>query len=931
MVRRRLAVVATVGIIVWPTVGRLAAADAIPPGAEWVPGEVIVGFNRVPGPFELQCVRGCVPNALTWRSLRHARHPKDSPHGIHPLAKVRVVQLAPGQDVPDAVERIARLPGVAYAQPNYITHAALDPTDAMYALQGYAPEIIRAEEAWDITTGDADVLLAVADSGMHLDHVDLHDAIWSNNDPVNGVDDDQNGFIDDVRGWDFINHDSDPMATGLSAAHGTHVAGIAAARLNNGIGIAGMANATLMPLQVFNGLNGTWEAIAEAITYAVDNGADVVNYSGGASGGAGVLQTAVQYAWDHDVTVVAAVGNSATTILFYPAAYNTVIAVSGTGPGDSHYNLSNRGAYVDVAAPGVTIYSTYGTSTTAYSFDSGTSMSSPHVAGLVALMYSVNPTLHVDQVTQLLRENAVDLGTPGFDNFFGHGRIDAKETLDDVVAMTPPVLLTLPNGLPPAVPPGGTAELTLRIVSGIETFDPDSPTLHFRLEEGDFSEQKLAPLGANQFRGTLPGGSCGQTVSFYLSARSTEGSEVTLPAGAPTELFEAAVGEYVDRFADDFENDQNWQATFDGLQTSGQWVRETPLATTAQPGADVSVEGTKCFVTGNCLGGVNTCDVDLGPVYLTSPTLDLTGGNVLIEYARWFYSVAPDDTLTVEVSNDNGQSWVTLEAVGPGAAGGWVSVSYRLDDVLEPTAQVRVRFVVADAANNSTTEAAIDEFRVQQFDCVQDTAPPTIVHDGGVSTVPFSGYIDCRAESSNGLDLDRGIDQIVITFSEPVRNGEGIEGGGLTEDAFSVSGSAAGYPTVQSIDATQNPRVIVFFSGPIPVGEWTTISADVEDLADNPIPSAGNQGDADEPDRVDLGFLPADIDQNRAVQPLDLLRFRQMLQGTFHNPHGTDLDYADIDRNGALEPLDLLRLRQLILGTGIATRPWNGETLGPIP
>jgi subtilisin family serine protease len=182
---------------------------------------------------------------------------------------------------------------------------------------------------------------------------------------------------------------------------------------------------------------GTWEAITEAVYYATDNGCKALNYSGGGYGGDGSLAEAVQYAWDNGMPVVAAAGNYNGSSPFYPAAYPPVIAVSGTDSNDNRYNSSNYGDWIDVAAPGVDVLSCGADSSDEYYTATGTSMSSPHVCGLVALMYSISPTLTPQQVRDLLRDNADDLGEPGFDIYFGHGRINAANTIAAISSECP--------------------------------------------------------------------------------------------------------------------------------------------------------------------------------------------------------------------------------------------------------------------------------------------------------------------------------------------------------------------------------------------------------------------------------------------------------------------------------------------------------------
>jgi subtilisin family serine protease len=402
---------------------------------DYVPDELIVGFEQSPTTKQIASLAAQVPDIVRWRTINHAPHPKNDPTGIHPLAKVRVISLGQGSDVPALAAQLSLFEGVRYAHPNYIMRPALDPNDPLWPNQ-YGPQIIEAPLAWDTTTGDASVLIAVADTGINFSHEDFQEGmIWTNPGeiPGNGIDDDNNGYIDDVHGWDCLNDDNDPTDT---AGHGSHVSGILAARLNNAIGIAGLANVTIVPLQVFNP-GGTWEAITEAVYYATDNGASALNYSGGGYGGDGSLADACQYAWDNGMPVVAAAGNYNSSTPFYPAAYTPVIAVSGTDSNDNRYNNSNYGDWIDVAAPGVDVFSCGCDGPSDYYTSTGTSMSSPHVCGLVALMYSVNPTLTPQQVRDLLRDNADDLGDPGFDIYFGYGRINAAHTIAAVPPFCP--------------------------------------------------------------------------------------------------------------------------------------------------------------------------------------------------------------------------------------------------------------------------------------------------------------------------------------------------------------------------------------------------------------------------------------------------------------------------------------------------------------
>lgn len=216
-------------------------------------------------------------------------------------------------------------------------------------------------------------------------------------------------------------------------------------------------------------------------------------------------------------------------------------------------------------------------------------------------------------------------------------------------------------------------------------------------------------------------------------------------------------------------------------------------------------------------------------------------------------------------------------------------------------------------------------------------APPFLVHASGRDgqTRPFSGYIDPRRESSDGVHAHLGLDSVTLVFSEPVYK---PGGGTLDPDDFEVveSGPEPG-PEIVSVDARNNPAVELVFSRGITPRAWTTIIAHVENGCADAILSEGNLGSADEPDRLDIAFLPGDIDQSGMVTPIDLLRMRQYIAQELDGgicsacPHhvngGLAGDYFDTDRDRDVDPVDLLRYRQLLAGTGGATRVWGGATL----
>ena len=308
-----------------------------------------------------------------------------------------------------------------------VTASAITPDDPLYLPQQANLVAIGAAAAWEKTTGMT-APIAVLDTGIDLDHPDLAGKVWTHPLEIaaNGLDDDGNGYIDDAHGWDFIAHAPDAQDQN---AHGSHVAGIAAAQTNNHQGIAGLAWITpVMPLKVLDSSgSGTWADVAEAIIYAADQGARVINLSLGSSTPSQTLLAAVQYARQKGVLLVAAAGNNGGAVQ-YPAALPEVLAVSSVSNRGLPSTFSSYGPEVDVAAPGENIMSA--SSSGGYYLSSGTSMSAAHVSGLAALLWGLRPHATRDEVEQVIRATARDIWTPGSDPRAGAGRIDAAAAVE---------------------------------------------------------------------------------------------------------------------------------------------------------------------------------------------------------------------------------------------------------------------------------------------------------------------------------------------------------------------------------------------------------------------------------------------------------------------------------------------------------------------
>lgn len=387
-------------LLLAPVASPAAGTQAAPVKPAFVDNELLVSFQPGTGLYRIDQI-------LNERGLKLKRYLNQ--------IDTYLVWTPPGQ-TQSLVEDLRLQPEVLFAEPNFITEATFHPNDPIYndPARVYAPQLINAEAAWDVTTGNANVVIAIVDSGITAGHEDLAGRIIS-----------CGGAI-----CDFINNDSNPSD---DQGHGTHVSGIAAASINNGVGIVGIApGISVLPVKVLNAANSSdWATISAGIVFAADHGARVINLSLGGLASSETLLSAIRYAAGKGILVVAAAGNYSSDAPFYPAYYEETFAVSATNRSDQRASYSNFGPAVDIAAPGDDVWSTYWTTATpvTYASQNGTSMSAPHVSGLAALLFSNRPDLGSGDVRAIIQQSAVDLGTPGPDPYFGAGRIDAGAAL----------------------------------------------------------------------------------------------------------------------------------------------------------------------------------------------------------------------------------------------------------------------------------------------------------------------------------------------------------------------------------------------------------------------------------------------------------------------------------------------------------------------
>jgi thermitase len=367
----------------------MATSVAAQPNVEFAPGEILVKFKP------------------------YARHQSHQVHGLIqataignvPKIHVQRVKLPAGMSVQQGLNFYRQFTTVEYAEPNVKFKPGFVPNDPRVPQQ-YSLQRMQVFDAWDFTFGHPDVVIAVLDTGIDLNHPDLKDKIAPG-------------------GYDWSDNDNDPTDAG---EHGTHVSGIAAAHTNNGIGIAGVGfHARVLPLKVFP--NSFADVIANAIVDAADKNARVINMSLGAYFFSNVMNDAANYAWSQGAVIVASAGNDNVSFPAYPAAYPNVIAVGSTAGNDQKSGFSNWGDWVDVAAPGSAVLSTIpGGGYAAYD---GTSMSAPNVAGVVALMWAYAPGGMTNaEIRQILEENTDFVG-----NWLrpGQGRVNALRAVSNII------------------------------------------------------------------------------------------------------------------------------------------------------------------------------------------------------------------------------------------------------------------------------------------------------------------------------------------------------------------------------------------------------------------------------------------------------------------------------------------------------------------
>lgn len=362
------------------------------------------------------------------------------------LQNIYKLKLKPGSNIWQELARLQQLDIVEYAEPFFQNELLFVPNDPQAnptdGQQTYLT-VIKAYEGWQIDQSDSTMVIGIVDTGVNMNHEDLGNIAFNYADPINGLDDDDDGYIDNFHGWDLANRDNNPTADGHP--HGSKVTGMSSATTNNGIGMAGTGfKSKYLPVKIAETYSHVFMNEYEGIVYAADHGCKVINLSWGAPGNYSKYgQDIINYAvLERDVVVVAAAGNTHGELDFYPASFDNVFSIGATDINDNLASWATYSHFIDIMAPGSSVYTTQNDG--AYGLSTGTSLAAPLVAGAAALVRSHFPEFSAIQVMEQLRVTSDDIYGVGSNmDFFGQlgsGRLNIKNALSDI--LTPSLRLS---------------------------------------------------------------------------------------------------------------------------------------------------------------------------------------------------------------------------------------------------------------------------------------------------------------------------------------------------------------------------------------------------------------------------------------------------------------------------------------------------------
>jgi len=596
-----------------------------------------------------------------------------------PIVDEHIVDIPEGFDENSFAEMLMATGDYQYAEPDWICYP-IDtiPNDPQYGSQWHHPKM-QCPKAWDLFTGTSSHIAAFVDSGVDKDHPDLQAHLIPGYNAVDRKTELQGGKVDDING------------------HGTNVAGCIGAIGNNAIGVAGMNwTISLLPIRATNSSSGnaSMSDLTHGALWAIQNGARTVSvsYTGVDSSSVGSTGTKIK---NIGGLLIWAAGNAGYQIS--GSDWQDVIVVGATNSSDQRTSFSNYGQIIDVMAPGSSVTTTKNGG--GYSSVSGTSFSAPLTNGACALIWGYAPTITPAEVEQSLFDGCDSMGVPSEN---GHGRINPFKSL---LLALPPLVIKAPDGVPSGnFPPGPKTKIKIQIDKGAENYVAGSGKLHYRFSTSHaYSAVNMNDLGGGLFEAVIPNTKPGDEPEFYFSAKGDQNSTVYFPFTAPQGAFDFDVLFATNIFSDDFQTHKGWTIQNIAL-TDGQWDRGVPAGggTRGDPDNDGDGSGS-CYLTDNAPG--NT-DVDGGPTILTSPTIDFDFKDAQVSYYRWHTNDDNDDFFTVEVSNNNGATWVKAEQVKD--TQGWIYRNFDLSSYVTPTNQVKIRFSSTDNPNDSVTESGVD-------------------------------------------------------------------------------------------------------------------------------------------------------------------------------------------------------------------------------
>jgi len=584
---------------------------------------------------------------------------------------------------------------VLYAEPNYIAYAQFVPNDSYYNpyqwnFDNSSYGGIHMQDAWDTSTG-SDVIIAVIDTGVAYEDYSIYRRAP-----------DLSGTVF-VPGYDFVGNDTHPND---NEGHGTHVTGTLAGTTNNSSGVAGVAfHASVMPVKVLNAQgSGTYADIADGIRFAADNGAHVINLSLGGSSSSQVMYDAVKYAYEKGVTIVAAAGNNGVNGVLYPAAYDDyVIAVGATRFDETRAPYSNYGSSLDIVAPGGDVsvdqngdgygdgilQQTFGSNVRSfgYYFYQGTSMATPHVAGVAALVIANGNATTPDDVRTALESSADDIGVPGRDNTYGWGLLNARSALLYTEGTPPPPPPSPENQAP--VADAGTAVRSLE-TGVVGTFDGSASYDDVGIVSYDWTfGDGVSTSGDVVGHAYLSAGTYTATLTVEDAEGLSDSDTITVTVTDP--VVEPPSDGDVMVFEDSFE-----VSTWNGLWTEGSqndWFRSTQRATDGNVSAEVDGRATDAA--------------------LISVPINLQGRTNATITFDWLIESRLDtnEYLAMDVSFDGGSSWQEKARLrgNVDAEDVWHAKSIEVNNI----SGLQIRF--RGKMSNSSEDANVDNVRVVAF------------------------------------------------------------------------------------------------------------------------------------------------------------------------------------------------------------------------